>query len=52
MKKQKIKETSAERAGREFLEAFKKLPYSTDRIGQSFVAPISTKKTEITKLEQ
>jgi hypothetical protein len=40
MKKEKSKDfksmTALER-GQEFLDGFKKLPYSTDRIGQSFV---------------
>jgi len=40
MKNEKSKEskpmTALER-GQEFLDGFKKLPYSTDRIGQSFV---------------
>ena len=44
MKKEKSKEskpmTALER-GQEFLDGFKKLPYSTDRIGQSFVMKVS-----------
>ena len=44
MKKEKSKEskpmTALER-GQEFLDGFKKLPYSTDRIGQSFVMKAS-----------
>jgi hypothetical protein len=52
MKKKKIKETSTERTGREFLEAFKKLPYSTDRIGQSFVMPVSRKTVEASDQKQ
>ena len=49
MKKEKSKEskpmTALER-GQEFLDGFKKLPYSTDRIGQSFVmkANVTTAK--------
>ena len=43
MKKRKIKEDPAVRAGQEFLDAFKKIPYSTDRIGQSFVMHASSK---------
>ena len=50
MKKEKSKEskpmTALER-GQEFLDGFKKLPYSTDRIGQSFVmkASVASKPT-------
>ena len=50
MKKEKSKEskpmTALER-GQEFLDGFKKLPYSTDRIGQSFVmkASVTAKPT-------
>ena len=50
MKKEKSKEskpmTALER-GQEFLDGFKKLPYSTDRIGQSFVmkAGVNSKPT-------
>ena len=44
MKKEKSKDfksmTALER-GQEFLDGFKKLPYSTDRIGQSFVMKAS-----------
>ncbi len=44
MKKEKSKEskpmTALER-GQEFLDGFKKLPYSTDRIGQSFIIKAS-----------
>ena len=44
MKNEKSKEskpmTALER-GQEFLDGFKKLPYSTDRIGQSFVMKAS-----------
>ena len=44
MKKEKSKEskpmTDLER-GQAFLDGFKKLPYSTDRIGQSFVLKAS-----------
>ena len=44
MKKETSKEskpmTALER-GQEFLDGFKKLPYSTDRIGQSFVMKAS-----------
>ena len=44
MKKEKSIEskpmTALER-GQEFLDGFKKLPYSTDRIGQSFVMKAS-----------
>ena len=29
--------------GQEFLEGFKKLPYNTDRIGQSFVMKIGAR---------
>jgi hypothetical protein len=55
MKKEKSKEskpmTALER-GQEFLDGFKKLPYSTDRIGQSFVmkagpALIKAHKTDL-----
>ena len=46
MKKRKIKEDPAVRAGQEFLDAFKKIPYSTDRIGQSFIMPVSRKTFE------
>ena len=57
MKKEKSKEskpmTALER-GQEFLDGFKKLPYSTDRIGQSFVMKASvayrpTPKEEVRK---
>jgi hypothetical protein len=57
MKKEKSKElklmTDLER-GQEFLDGFKKLPYSTDRIGQSFVmkagvASRPTPKEEVPK---
>ena len=50
MKKEKSKEskpmTALER-GQEFLDGFKKLPYSTDRIGQSFImkAGVTSKAT-------
>lgn len=46
MKKRKIKEDPAVRAGQEFLDAFKKIPYSTDRIGQSFVMRVTPKREE------
>ena len=46
MKKRKIKEDPAVRAGQEFLDAFKKIPYNTDRIGQSFVMRITPKREE------
>jgi len=51
MRKEKSKEskpmTALER-GQEFLDGFKKLPYSTDRIGQSFVmkASVTSKPTQ------
>ena len=57
MKKEKSKEskpmTDLER-GKAFLDGFKKLPYSTDRIGQSFVmkagvASRPTPKEEVPK---
>ena len=57
MKKEKSKEskpmTALER-GQAFLDGFKKLPYSTDRIGQSFVMKASvvskpTLKEEVLK---
>lgn len=57
MKKEKSKEskpmTALER-GQEFLDGFKRLPYSTDRIGQSFVMKASaaskpTHKEEVLK---
>jgi hypothetical protein len=50
MRKEKSKEskpmTDLER-GQAFLDGFKKLPYSTDRIGQSFVmkAGVASKPT-------
>jgi hypothetical protein len=46
MKKRKIKVDPAVRAGQEFLDAFKKIPYSTDRIGQSFIMRIAQKCDE------
>ena len=52
MKKRKIKEDPAVRAGQEFLDAFKKIPYSTDRIGQSFVMPASRKTVEAPEQKQ
>jgi hypothetical protein len=57
MKKEKSKDfksmTALER-GQEFLDGFKKLPYSTDRIGQSFIMKASvasnpTPKEEVLK---
>jgi hypothetical protein len=49
MKKEKSKEskpmTDLER-GRAFLDGFKKLPYSTDRIGQSFISKAGAQKKE------
>ena len=44
MKKEKskyFKSMTALDRGQEFLDGFKKLPYSTDRIGQSFVMKAS-----------
>jgi hypothetical protein len=52
MKKRKIKEDPAVRAGQEFLDAFKKIPYSTDRIGQSIVMPVSRKTVEAADQKQ
>ena len=50
MKKSKAKEDLSSfyiRIGQEFLDGFKKLPYNTDRIGQSFVmkASVTAKPT-------
>ena len=50
MKKERSKESKSMTAlerGQEFLDGFKKLPYSTDRIGQSFVmkASVASKPT-------
>jgi hypothetical protein len=50
MKKEKSKDSKSMTAlerGQEFLDGFKKLPYSTDRIGQSFVmkAGVASKPT-------
>ena len=52
MKKRKIKEDPAVRAGQEFLDAFKKIPYNTDRIGQSIVMPVSRKTVEAADQKQ
>ena len=52
MKKRKIKVDPAVRAGQEFLDAFEKIPYSTDRIGQSFVMPVSRKTVEAPEQKQ
>ena len=52
MKKRKIKEDPAVRAGQEFLDAFKKIPYNTDRIGQSFVMPVNRKTVEAANQKQ
>ena len=52
MKKSKIKENPAVRAGQEFLDAFKKIPYSTDRIGQSFIMPVIRKSVEAAEQKQ
>lgn len=52
MKKRKIKEDPAVRAGQEFLDAFKEIPYSTDRIGQSFIMPVSRKSVEAAEQKQ
>lgn len=52
MKKRKIKEDPAVRAGKEFLDAFKKIPYRTDRIGQSFVMPVNRKTVEAADQKQ
>ena len=55
MKKSKVNEDLSsyyQKIGQEFLDGFKKLPYSTDRIGQSFVmkagpALIKAHKTDL-----
>ena len=55
MKKSKVNEDLSsyyQRIGQEFLDGFKKLPYSTDRIGQSFImkagpALIQAHKTDL-----
>jgi hypothetical protein len=57
MKKSKVNEDLSsyyQKIGQEFLDGFKKLPYSTDRIGQSFVmktgvASKPTSKEEVLK---
>jgi hypothetical protein len=57
MKKSKVNEDLSsyyQKIGQEFLDGFKKLPYSTDRIGQSFVmkagvASRPTPKEEVPK---
>ena len=43
--------TALER-GQEFLDGFKKLPYNRDRIGQSFVMPVSPKREEVKDQKQ
>ena len=50
MKKSKVNEDLSsyyQRIGQEFLDGFKKLPYNTDRIGQSFIvkASVTSKPT-------
>jgi hypothetical protein len=40
-KSKDLKSMTALERGQEFLDGFKKLPYSTDRIGQSFIMKAS-----------
>ena len=54
MKKSKVNEDLSsyyQRIGQEFLDGFKKLPYSTDRIGQSLVMKASVGSKPTTKEE-